>query len=206
MSSPVFSTDPADYPDVTDVMTDLGLTPVLIVIAGSYATNSTHGDSDFDIWGVHLEDIPDEIFIDVDTKKAVLGNFGRSQMIFNSLAFVRGQLESPVNDPAKKVWWREDFLAYPRICDSTHAEDFRKELLEVPAKTVAQHYLEAGDWHVATFDMVKMNRRAIRLFLTGARLLEVGDLIVNYQVLIKWAGTSTIADARQKLQEQLDKL
>jgi hypothetical protein len=205
MSIPLFSINPDDYPDVVATMGGKSLTPVLIVIAGSYATNSNLENSDLDIWGVYLEDEPNEISIDIKIRKTVLGNFGDSQMVFNSLAFVRNQLENPVNDPAQKVWWREDFLAYPRIFDSTHAEDFRKELLKVPVKTVAERYLEAGDWHVP-FDVEKMNRRAIRLFLTGARLLEIGDLIVDYKVLVEWARTPSIAEARQRLQTEIDKL
>jgi len=204
MSSPTFSIDPADYPDVVNVMTNLGLTPVIIVIGGSYSTNLVNKESDFDIWGTYLEDKPEEVSIGVDDRLSVLGDLGNTQMIFNSLALVRILLENPENDPAKKVWKREDFLACPRIFDSAHADDFRKELLEVPVATVAERYLDAGDWHTSHWDNLKMNTRAIRLYLTGARLLELDELIIDYQVLKTWAGDPTISEARLRLVTEIE--
>lgn len=207
MSSPVFSKDPADYPDVMDAIIDIGLTPVLIVIGGSYAINTITTKSDLDIWACHLEDKPEEISIGADTRLSILGDKDFTQLISFSLAKVRREAIDPINDPPRRIWIREDFLIFPRIFDSTYAKEFRKELLLVPLKTVGGYYLEAGDWYVEHFtNRSKFQTHAIRMYLTGARLLEVDDLIIDNQILVAWAKNPSVTEARKRLQTEIDKL
>lgn len=207
MSSPVFSNNPDDYPHAVDAIIDLGLTPVLIVIGGSYAINTVISKSDLDIWGCHLEDEPEEISVDADVRLSVLGDKHFTQFISYSLKKRKRESVDHINDPPRRVWVRESFLAHPRIYDSVHAEDFRKELLEVPALTVARYYLEAGDWYVDNLSEIKKYRiHAVRMYLTGTRLLELGELIIDNQVLVAWAGNPSIEDARERLQNEIDKL
>lgn len=208
MSSPVFSIDPTDYSDVVDVIVNAGLTPVVVVIGGSYATGQNNEWSDFDIWGAYLEDEPSEFSVSPVDRLSVLGNSEDTQANFFSMKRVKSQITDPyiINDPPRRVWHYENFMAYPRIYDSQHAKDFRMELSAYTFNEIAQWYLEAGDWFSEMASRLpKIAERALRLYLTGCRLVEAKELIINYQDLLTWSDISDLTIARERLVKDLGK-
>lgn len=206
MSSPIFSSDPADYGGIKELIEVIGLTPVIVVIGGSLATGQDNDNSDLDIWGAYLEDEPSEISIGRSVRRLVLGDAGLTQMILFSMKAVREQIQDPyiINDPPRRIWLYEDFMAYPRIFDSQHAIDFRVELSAYTPSEVAQWYLEAGDRFVEMASRLpKMAERTLRLYLTGCRLIETEELIISYQDLLTWSGISDLTIARERLVSNL---
>lgn len=207
MSVPIFSSDPADYPDVESMITKAGLTPVLVVIGGSYATGQVKAWSDLDIWGAYLEDEPPEFSVSPTVRLSLLGNCEDTQANFYSMKRVRTQITDPyiINDLPRRVWHYENFMAYPRIYDSQHAKDFREELSAYTSGEIAQWYLEAADrfTEMAT-RLSKMAERTLRLYLTGCRLIETEELVVNYQDLLDWSQISDLVKARERLVTTLE--
>lgn len=202
MSAPIFSIDPKDYDKLEQVVIKAGYTPVLVVIGGSYATGQIHDKSDLDIWGVYLEDEPAEFSVNEVDRLSILGNSGWTQIIFFSLKTVREQIRDPytINDPPRRIWHYENFMVYPRIYDSQHAKDFREELSVYTSSEVAQWYLEAGNWFEKMVNRSpKMAERALRLYLTGCRLIETEELVVKYQDLLDWSRISDLIKARERL-------
>jgi len=205
MSLP-FSLDPADYDAVKAVFATNSVTPVILVLGGSYGQNMAHVDSDLDLFGVYEEEELEEISIHPDEITSVMGDYQGISMTLHSMNVVKTNIaEPPETEPSRRMWFYEEFMAFPRIWDLPAAIAYRTVLATIPHLTVAGWYLESGDWYVTNMpDNEKFRVRVTRIFLSGARLLEMGDHVIDYDALVTWAGVSTPTEARQRLVDAMN--
>lgn len=208
MSLP-FSLDPADYDMVKSIFATNNVTPIILVLGGSYGQNTAHIDSDLDLFGVYEEEKPEEISIHPDEQTTLFGDYQGISITLHSMNNVKESIADPYqhNDPPRRMWFYEEFMTFPRIWDTPAAQAYRDFLATIPQLDIAGWYLESGDWYIEMLpDNEKFRTRVIRIFLTGARLLELDELIIDYQVLMEWAENPSVTEARKRLQDAIDKL